>query len=298
MIESPIYRQMSKAALKPALAWNVAPSFVGDPLLQDRSTVETFLARLLFSTRVATPCPVPVAIEHSILGDAQRIRPILALRVARMLGVETEHSLRAAAAVEVLHSASLIVDDLPCMDNELMRRGRPALHIQFGEPTALLAAFSMVALAARMVVEIPATDREYTRLRRFQLALLHTLDCTSLIGGQSLDLALEGTRRDEMRETVNDLKTVPLFQLSVEAGCVSHPFGVPQELADFGRHFGLAFQLTDDYLDGELQDRSTLADQYETCCACLHPYGSHADPLHELVQYLAHRAAQQNHSHR
>lgn len=289
---------MPKAALQPTLAWNVAPPLAVDAMLEDRCTIESFLARLMHSALVSTPCPVPVAMEHSILGDAQRIRPILAIRVARMLGVETEHSLRAAAAVEVLHSASLIVDDLPCMDNELMRRGRPALHIQFGESTALLAAFSMVALAARMVIEIQATDREYARLRRFQLALLRTLDSASLIGGQSLDLALEGTRRDELRETVNDLKTVPLFQLAVEAGCVSHLSGVPQTLADFGRHFGLAFQLTDDYIDGEVSSRELLDSQFQLCHACLHEYGSAAEPLHELVHYLAHRAAQQSLSNR
>ena len=289
---------MPKAALQPTLAWNVAPPFIADQLLEDRRIVEVILARLMHSVRVPTPCPVPVAMEHSILGDAQRIRPILTIRVARLLGVETEHSLRAAAAVEVLHSASLIVDDLPCMDNELMRRGRPALHIQFGESTALLAAFSMVALAARMVVEIETTDREYARLRRFQLALLRTLDSASLIGGQSLDLALEGTRRNEMRETVNDLKTVPLFQLAVEAGCVSHLSGVPQSLADFGRHFGLAFQLTDDYIDGELFSRELLDSQYERCHACLDDFGAAAEPLHELVHYLAHRAAQKSLSNR
>ncbi len=282
---------MPKAVLQSAITWNAPPAFPSDPLLDDRLTVEAFLSRLMQSARTPTPCPVPAAMEHSLLGDAQRIRPILALRVARLLDAQSEHNLRAAAAVEVLHSASLIVDDLPCMDNDLMRRGRPSLHIQFGEPTALLAAFSMVALAARMVVEIPATDREHARLRRFQLALLRTLDCASLVGGQSLDLALEGDRRNEMRETVNDLKTVPLFQLAVEAGCVSHPFGVPDDLADFGRHFGLAFQLTDDYLDGEILNRDILDAQYAQCRSCLQAYGEHADSLFELVQYLAHRAA-------
>jgi geranylgeranyl pyrophosphate synthase len=267
-------------------------------LFEDRVRMDAFLERTLAIPTFGSPCPVPAAMHYAVMGDAQRYRPILALRVARMLNAESEHVLRAAAAVEILHSASLVVDDLPCMDNELMRRGRPAVHIQFGEPTAVLAAHSMVALAARIVMEAPATDREFLRIRRFQLALLKTLDCAALVGGQSLDLALEGDRRDEMREVMNDLKTTPLFQLAVEAGCVSHTFGPPSELEEFGRHFGLAFQLTDDLLDGELQNLETLHQQYDRCRASLASFGENAQPLHDLIQHLAERAEAQSHSHR
>lgn len=261
----------------------------------DRQQIEEFLAQIL---PPATPqqgaCPIPAAILHSVFGDAQRIRPILALRVARLLGAQSDHARRAAAAVEILHSASLIVDDLPCMDNEAIRRGRPSVHIEFGEATAMLAAFSMVALAARIVIEAAAGPEQFERTRRFQLALLNTLDVASLVGGQSLDLALYGEAREAQREHMNDLKTVPLFNLAVEAGCVSHPGGIPAELESFGRRFGLAFQMTDDYLDGELSSLPGLLEQYERCREPLHSFGSAAHPLLELVDYLQQRAQAKN----
>jgi len=256
----------------------------------DKDLIDSFLSSLFYCGPGSNHNPVPRAMEYAVMGQAQRFRPILSLRVARMLGCETDHTLRAAAAVEIIHSASLIIDDLPCMDNEATRRGLPSVHIQFGEPTAILAGFSMVALAARMVMEASASDVECMRLRRFQMALLKTLDCSSLVGGQSLDLLLTGSERDQMRHHVNDLKTVPLFQLAVEAGCVSNPGGVPPELESFGRQFGKAFQLTDDLLDGELQDRKILDDTYEQCRASLLPFGAHAEPLHDLVEFLAQRS--------
>lgn len=246
---------------------------------EDKAKVEGYLAVLLSKGLEASWNPVPKAMEYAVMGQAQRIRPILALRVARMLHAETVQTLRAAAAVELIHSASLIIDDLPCMDNESIRRGRPSVHLQFGESTAILSAFSMVAMAAA----------ECSSMRRFQLALLATLDCSSLVGGQSMDLALVGDERNAQRSAVNDMKTVPLFQLAVEAGCVALPQGVPGELEAFGRHFGVAFQLTDDFLDGELEDRKILDETYEQCRASLQHYGEHAEPLLELVQYLEQR---------
>jgi geranylgeranyl pyrophosphate synthase len=263
---------------------------------QDRQSVENFLAQILPpASSQPEACPIPAAVLYSVFGDAQRIRPILALRVARLLEAESEHSMRAAAAVEILHSASLIVDDLPCMDNEAMRRGRPAVHIEFGEPSAVLAAFTMVALAARIVMEAPASPEQLERSRQFQLALLKTLDVGSLVGGQSLDLALSGEAREAQREHMNDLKTVPLFQLAVAAGCVSYPGGLPAELDSFGRRFGLAFQMTDDYLDGELSSFPTLLEQYERCREPLLSFGAAADPLFELIDYLQQRAQAKDH---
>ena len=276
---------MSKALVQSDVATGYRPTTAICIFGQDKARVEVCLAGMLSKGLEASWNPVPKAMEYAVMGQAQRVRPILALRVARMLRAETEATLRAASAVELIHSASLIIDDLPCMDNESIRRGRPAVHLQYGEPTAILAAFSMVAMAARVVV----SGKESPGLRRFQMALLATLDCSSLIGGQSMDLALVGDERNAQRSAVNDMKTVPLFQLAVEAGCVSHPDGVPLELEAFGRNFGVAFQLTDDFLDGELEDRKILDETYEQCRASLQHYGAHAEPLLELVQYLEQR---------
>ncbi len=283
---------MAKAALQTVSAGE--STRVCD-FVTEKLKIDLFLQRIFEGMGNDSPSPVTSAMEYAVMGDAQRVRPMLALRLARMLRCENEHTLRAAAAVEILHSASLIVDDLPSMDNELMRRGRPCAHVRYGEAVATLAAFSLVGLAARIVMEVPASEREFARLRRFQLALLRTLDVSSLVGGQSLDLELAGKEscqmRETMRETMNDLKTVPLFHLAVEAACVGLPLGIPADLACFGRHFGLAFQLTDDYLDGEIADTQTLYELYDRCRETLAPYGAQAEPIHELVGYLESRLA-------
>ncbi len=286
---------MAKAVLQSVAESGFQPDFlpVGlcQTLLTDKQKVESFLGELLRTDNSRAANPVSLAMEYAAMGKAQRYRPILALRVARMLGTETDAVLRAAIGVELLHSASLIIDDLPCMDNEQIRRGRPTVHRQFGEATAILAAFSMVALAARIVMEVPSSELECLRLRQFQLQLLRTLDVASLVGGQCMDLALAGEEREALRAQVNDLKTVPLFQLAVEAGCVSHRAPMPLELEKFGRLFGVAFQLTDDFLDGEFCDRKVLDQTYEHCRACLLPFGEHAEPLLYLVETLEKRAA-------
>lgn len=262
----------------------------------DRHLIERELRETLASA--AGQNPVHSCMEYAVLGQAQRIRPLLAVRVGRLCGAPEELVLRAAAAVEILHSASLVVDDLPSMDDEQTRRGRPAAHLAFGEPTALLAAFGLVALAARSVIEQPCAKRYVAGQRHFQHALLRTLDCCSLIGGQSLDLQLTGDHREAGRDAMNELKTVPLFLLAIEAGTAYAAAPSYPLLKRFGREYGVAFQLTDDYLDGELKDRSRLSRQFDLTRECLAPFGTGADPLAELLDYLEKRAAAQDRRHR
>ena len=221
---------------------------------------------------------VQAAMRYAVLGTGQRLRPMLAIRVARVLG-NVEHSTRTAgAAIELLHCASLIVDDLPCMDNDRMRRNRPALHVEFGEATAVLAGFALVALAARLVADYP----------RFQIKLLNTLDCNQLIQGQSLDLELTGSSRNLQRPLITDLKTVPLFNLSVEAGLLSSRATLDnhQALSSFGHELGVAYQILDDYLDGEIADAAVVGQQFSRARSCLKLFGSRAYPLEELLDYL------------
>jgi len=228
--------------------------------------------------------------EYAAMGGGQRVRPILALRVGRLCGAPEALVLRAAAAIEILHAASLIVDDLPAMDNSATRRGRPSAHVAFGEPAALLSAFGMVALAARSITDQPCAKRYWSAQRRLQHSLLRTLDLASLIGGQLLDLELTGAERECQRETMNELKTVPLFVLAVDAGSAYASAPPYPLLKRFGREFGVAFQLTDDYLDGELNDRARLEEQFQKTRHCLAPFGAGAGPLQELVDYLEERA--------
>jgi geranylgeranyl pyrophosphate synthase len=248
---------------------------------RDRAAIDRELLALLPPIRPDDI--VGQAIHYAVFGGAQRLRPLLSLRVARVLGAESRAVLRAAAATEFVHCASLIVDDLPCMDDAATRRGRPSLHVRFGEANALLAAFAMVALAARCVLDPDLAAGSGARLAKFQRRLLGVLDPASLIHGQALDLQSAAPSRSTR---ITELKTVPLFELAVEAGGVSSPSYGPLKapLLAFGRQFGLAYQMVDDYLDSDLHDFELAAAEVERARR-LAPLPGHGHLL-ELVDYL------------
>ena len=236
---------------------------------------------------------VPKAMRYGVLGSAQRIRPIISMRLARLLDTPLELVVPLATSVELLHCASLIVDDLPCMDDAPFRRNQPSVHIQYGEATSVLAAFSLVALAARIVVE-RETPREYEqRVQQFQLQLLRTLDCTGLVGGQAMDLQLAQEPNFRPSLDISELKTVPLFTLAVSAGSVFADLNSNEQalLNCFGREYGLAFQMTDDLLDGETAEREILNEKLSTLRAVIAPFGQASRHLEELVDYLDDRVS-------
>jgi geranylgeranyl pyrophosphate synthase len=261
----------------------------------DRCQVDEYLDRLLSCDMVRSNGVIQDAMRYAVLGPAQRIRPILALRVARLFGENGPLSLRAACSVELLHCASLIVDDLPCMDDSPMRRDQPSLHVKFGEATSVLAAFGLVALAARVLVEIETSPEQHRRLVGFQVKLLRSLDCSGLIAGQALDLQLTNNEYLRTDCRVTELKTVPLFQLAVAAGALFSELDPNEEalLQCFGREFGLAFQLTDDLLDGEPIDMNLIEDKFSTLRAALSPFGPGNRELGDLLDYLHARATSQ-----
>lgn len=263
------------------------PDFRKDRDLIDRE-LDTLLAEL------SPGDPVAEAIRYGVFGGAQRIRPILSLRIARALGAESPAVVRAAAANELVHCASLVIDDLPCMDNAPTRRGRASVHARFGESTAVLAGFAMVALAARSVMDPIVANGSAARLMRFQWSLLGVLDPGALIRGQVLDLESRGRLAD-----IAALKTVPLFELAVEAGGVSSTDFDRMEapLRRFARHFGLAFQMADDYLDGDLADANVALEQIACARAQAAELGSPEAGLIELVDYLDAKV-NENRSHR
>ena len=257
-------------------------------LITDRCLVDTHLAQVLTRQGGCADGVVHNAMCYAVLGPAQRIRPILALRVARVVDAPVDLTMRAALALELLHCASLIIDDLPCMDDSATRRGQPSLHVKFGEATAVLAAFGLVTLAARMLVESECEPAYCDRLIRFQIALLRTLDCAGLIAGQALDLRQMSRSGGIPAADISELKTVPLFLLAISAGSLYADLDPNEEalLNGFGREFGLAFQMTDDVLDGEPADRLALDDKFSTLRAIIAPFGPVRADLEELVDYL------------
>ncbi len=263
----------------------------------DRVLIESYLDRLL--SRQGSG-PVMDAMRYAVLSGGQRLRPLLTLRVARMLNGECVGTLRAAAAVELLHCASLIVDDLPCMDNSPLRRGQPSTHVAFGEPVAVLAAFAMVALAARSLVEGELEEEDTLRLLRFQKRLLRTLDCSSLIGGQAMDLQLSGEVRLRELPAISELKTVPLFQLAFHAGAIFASNSQESEatLDALGREFGMAYQMADDFLDGEETDSLRLARQFDAARALMRDCGGKTELLEDILEYMHGKTIEAHRSHR
>jgi len=232
------------------------------------------------------------AIQHATLGPGKRIRPLLALRVARLLNANTDFVFRAAVAVELIHCASLVIDDLPCMDNAKLRRGRPAVHVGFGEATAILAAFSMIALAAEAVIPRGDTDAaQLMRLLQFQRRLLETLGCDSLTGGQAWDLELSEGQRRRHAESLANQKTAPLFELAARAGCVSSEQS-PEchaQVLDFALEFGVLYQLIDDWQDGNKHSKKLLQNQVVRVRERFDELGASAG---ELAHFLNHALAQ------
>jgi geranylgeranyl pyrophosphate synthase len=262
-------------------------------LKTDRSFVDDYLHQLVCTDPIRGEGPVQQAMRYAVFGGGQRIRPILSLRIARMLGVPAFATLRAAASVELIHCASLIIDDLPCMDDSPTRRNKPAVHVRFGEATAVLAAFGLVSLSARVVVEQECEPCTRTQVHAFQLDLLRSLDCSGLIDGQALDLQLDGRSHRRTCQAVIELKTVPLFQLAVSAGSLCFDLDENERalLKCFGREFGLAFQMTDDLADGEEIKIRELEDKLATLRAAIAPFGGRRQELEELVDYLNNRVA-------
>jgi len=191
------------------------------------------------------------AMKYSALAGGKRLRPSLLLEFYRLCGGEyIDDALCFAAALEFIHTYSLIHDDLPCMDDDDMRRGRPSCHIKFGEDTALLAGDALLTLAFRVASSTQNTKPELT-LKAINL-LAERSGVHGMIGGQVIDLAIENSGAD--LDTVFDMyskKTGALIRVAAEIGCILADADDKKIAAaiDYANNIGLAFQITDDILD-------------------------------------------------
>ena len=193
------------------------------------------------------------AMEYSVSAGGKRVRPMLAMAFCDLCGASPEKSLYPACGVEFIHTYSLIHDDLPCMDNDDMRRGKPANHIVFGEDTALLAGDSLQSLAFEAITcekSIELMGYEAAAKCAFTLAKLCGKD--GMVGGQVVDLALEKTVGDVETVTfMHSLKTAALIKAACVMGCIAA--GADDEkiraAAEYAECIGLQFQIVDDILD-------------------------------------------------
>ena len=218
----------------------------------DRAAIDRALESLCERLATSLPAPLRDAVCYSLLGGGKRLRGLLFLAAYRTAGGDREPS-DLAAAIEVVHAYSLVHDDLPCMDDDDMRRGRPTVHRAFGVPVATAAGVAMVPLAARAALDaagalgLPAADRGAVVAE-----LLRASGAGGMIGGQLLDLEGEGRPLGLAElERIHRAKTGALIRASVVIGGIAARAGEPEitALTRFGDAIGLAFQIADDVLD-------------------------------------------------
>ena len=191
------------------------------------------------------------AMRYAVLDGGKRLRPLLVLAACDAVAGNAEAALRAACAVELIHAYSLVHDDMPCMDNDVLRRGKPTVHIQFGEAQALLAGDALQALAFELLTPENSTVPPLMQARLCRL-LAQAAGCQGMAGGQAIDLASVGLPLTlaELHD-MHRLKTGALLQASVMLGaaCGTVSVAAQDALRDFGAAVGLAFQIVDDILD-------------------------------------------------
>jgi farnesyl diphosphate synthase len=199
-----------------------------------------------------TPAGLGLAMRYGVLDGGKRLRPLLVLATAQALNGDANAALRAAVAVELIHAYSLVHDDMPCMDNDVLRRGKPTVHVQYGQAQAMLAGDAMQALAFEVLT--PAQGVAPVLQARLVGLLARAAGHAGMAGGQAIDLASIGQPLDEAAlRTMHSLKTGALLQASVLMGAACGAADVNsaqwQALSDYGSAIGLAFQVVDDILD-------------------------------------------------
>ncbi|MDP8214724.1 MAG: polyprenyl synthetase family protein [Candidatus Euphemobacter frigidus] len=259
------------------------------------------------------------AMRYSVLAPGKRIRPILCLAACMAVGGKEEDALAPACALEMIHAYSLIHDDLPAMDDDDLRRGRPTLHRAFNEGTAILAGDALLTLAFEVVaVAKRLTDRQ---VRQIITELAIGAGHRGMVGGQQADLNAEGkTITPEELKYIHSHKTGALLVASVLCGAIIGDAGPKQmvHLKKYGQANGLAFQIKDDLLDiegksaklgkstgqdkkaekatypsiwGIEASREKLKEATATAFALLESFGEEAEPLREIARFIGEREA-------
>ena len=191
------------------------------------------------------------AMRHAAIGGGKRLRPLLAVATAQLFGIDRRRAVRTGAAIEAIHVYSLIHDDLPCMDNDDIRRGKPTVHRAFSEAAAVLAGDSLHAIAFEILADPETSEDPFVR-SDLVLELARAAGPNGMAGGQMMDLAAEGQDLDLPAITrLQQLKTGALIEYAVEAPCIMArlPAEARTPYHGYARNIGLAFQIADDLID-------------------------------------------------
>ena len=260
------------------------------------------------------------AMRYAIFAGGKRLRPFLTLHTARLFGVPHAHAVRVAASIEALHTYSLVHDDLPCMDNDDLRRGRPTAHRAFDEATAVLAGDALLTLAFEILADASTHESGAVRCR-LVTRLAEAAGSNGMIGGQMIDMQapVRAFGSDDVI-LLQRLKTGALFEYACEAGAILGEAGALEQdrMRQYARDLGLAFQIADDLLDvtgtteklGKTagkdveQGKATLVSVYgvegarsearklaESAARRLDDFGPSAELLRELPFFIVEREA-------
>jgi len=259
------------------------------------------------------------AMRYSVFNGGKRLRPALCFAAAEAVAATDANTARVAAALEMIHAYSLIHDDLPAMDDDDLRRGKPTCHIQFGEATAILAGDGLQSLAFQQLTELQNIPADH--MVRLLSMLASYSGCQGMVAGQAIDLAAtgQGLNLDQLK-TMHRHKTGALIEASVLMGAIATGAATEQQLAvlkQFAADIGLAFQIQDDILDVEssteqlgkqqgsdalnkkstyssimgLEEARTEATKlYQQSVASLDIFAERADPLRQLASFIVNRA--------
>src|SRR6202142_4262449 len=285
---------------------------------EDRIAVDAHLERLLPGESVQ-PYSIHQAMRYSVFAGGKRIRPILCLEASRIFSTDVSAALFPGCAIECIHTYSLIHDDLPALDNDDLRRGKPTCHKQFGEATAILAGDALLTLAFETLANAAIEPARRVAILSHVAASAGTVD--GMVGGQVADLEAEGRAIQPAElEYIHRSKTAALIRASVVSGAIAG--GADDEnvarLKLFGETIGWAFQVVDDILDVEessaalgktagkdaaqkkatypslygLEKSRDLARELESrAMGEIEPYGARAARLKELAELIVHRRA-------
>lgn len=285
-------------------------------LAQQQKLVDAELDRLV-PPETSAPETIHRAMRYSLFAGGKRIRPILCIEAARTVSDADDGVTAAACALEMIHTYSLIHDDLPALDNDDYRRGKPTNHKVFGDAMAILAGDALLTIAFQVLAELPAPAARVVKL----IGELSTASGTvgGMIGGQVADLEGEGKAPEAaLLESIHRAKTGALLRASLRMGAIyaGADEGQYQALSRYGQHIGLAFQIVDDILDVEASSealgktagkdaaqhkitfpavygletsRLMAQDECRHAHAVLEPFGGRAQRLHELADLIVQR---------
>jgi geranylgeranyl pyrophosphate synthase len=289
--------------------------------LDCRARIETKLEEVLPPESQA-PTKLHSAMRYAVLGGGKRVRPMLVYATGKSLGLALETMDAPAAAIEIMHAFSLIHDDLPAMDNDDLRRGKPTVHIAYDEATAILAADALQPLAFEILATDPALNGVNSLRGKMVRTLAQACGSKGMTGGQSIDLEAEGLRLSKSEiEHMYTLKTGKLLSACVliPAYCsLTLSRDAAQRLCHFVDQLGLAFQIRDDILDiegatetiGKMQGADQVMDKatwpalfgideaktrteelLASALAEIESFGAAAEPLRHIAQYIVNRSS-------